>query len=156
MCMELEPPPNGLNSDLPKAGGTTERKRVESVTNQSACAGCHKAIDPLGFFQESYDALGRFRMKENGHDVDPSILINFLDEGKAKPKTSVEAIKTLTDSMMFKQCFVRQMFRYYMGRNEEPGDDGLLRRLFLSFSEDDDILKLVQAFAASDRIGRRM
>jgi hypothetical protein len=32
----------------------------------------------------------------------------------------------------------------------------LLRRLFLGFSEDDDILNLVQSFAASDRIGRRM
>ena len=43
------------------------------MTNQTACAGCHKAIDPLGFFQESYDALGRFRTKENGHPVDSTV-----------------------------------------------------------------------------------
>jgi hypothetical protein len=156
MCMELEPPANGLNSDLPpKQATTTERRRIEGVTSQTACAGCHKLIDPLGFFQESYDALGRFRTTENGQPIDPSVLINFLDERRAKPQTAVEAIKTLTDSMMFKQCFVRQMFRYYMGRQEEAGDDGVLRGLFLRFAETDNILDLVQSFAASDRIARR-
>ena len=57
---------------------------------------------------------------------------------------------------MFKQCFVRQLFRFYMGRNEEPFDDPLLRRMYVSFAENDeqDILRLVDVLAASDRIKR--
>ena len=59
--------------------------------------------------------------------------------------------------MMFKQCFVRQLFRFYMGRQEEPSDDPLLRRMFIEFAENDeqDIMALVEALAASDRHVKR-
>ncbi len=63
----------------------------------------------------------------------------------------------LTNSAMFKQCFVRQMFRFYMGRQEEPSDDPLLRRMFAEFSrnDDQDILRLLRTLAASDRAAQR-
>ena len=68
-------------------------------------------------------------------------------------QSPVEAMKVLTSSTMFKQCFVRQLFRFYMGRNEEASDDPVLRRMFLKFSNtDQDILKTVSVLAASDRI----
>jgi hypothetical protein len=59
--------------------------------------------------------------------------------------------------MMFQQCFVRQLFRYYMGRREDAGDDPLLRRLFVDFQRDgsQDILETIETLAASDRILRR-
>ena len=57
---------------------------------------------------------------------------------------------------MFKQCFVRQMFRYYMGRSEEPSDDPMLREMFLAFVHNDNLLDLVAMLATSHRIGRRL
>ncbi len=36
--------------------------------------------------------------------------------------------------MRFKQCFVRQLFRFYMGRDETPGDDPVLRQMFFGFA----------------------
>jgi hypothetical protein len=157
MCMELLPPPQGLDISLYETAPTTERKRIEQSTRQSACAGCHKIIDPFGFFQESYDPLGRWRTEDNGFAVDTSILIDFLDEDPASTNGPVEALRTLTSSLMFKQCFVRQMFRFYMGRQEEPSDDPLLRRMFVGLAGDEtqDILKLVGTLAASDRLGQR-
>ena len=58
---------------------------------------------------------------------------------------------------MFKQCFVRQLFRFYMGRQEEPSDDPLLRRMFFEFAHEDrqDVLRMVYLLTASDRIVRR-
>ena len=137
--------------DLP---GATERQRIEQSTNRPACAGCHSVINPLGFFQESYDAIGKWRTEDNNQPVDSSIVIDFLGEGPKKTTQSpVEAMKVLTSSTMFKQCFVRQLFRFYMGRNEEASDDPVLRRMFLKFSNSDqDILKTVSVLAASDRI----
>lgn len=155
MCMELDPPPNGIDTALYESEHTTERQRIEQVTGQRACVGCHKVIDPFGFFLEPYDALGRWRTKDNGFAIDPSIAINFLDEGPTKSSTPVEALRIFTGSMMFKQCFVRQLFRFYMGRSEEPADEPLLREAFLGLARTDRILDVVRTLATSDRIGRR-
>ena len=154
MCMEMEPPPQGLDLTLYEVKGGTERQKIEEGTKRKACVGCHKFINPFGFLMESYDALGQWRTTEHGQPIDPSIAIDFLDEGPVKAATTVEALKILTSSAMFKQCFARQMFRFYMGRNEEPADDPLLRRMYIQFAQNDeqDIMKLIGVLA--DRIRR--
>jgi hypothetical protein len=157
MCMEMEPPPKELHAKLYDMSGVTERHRIEQSTKGAACAGCHKIINPLGFFLESYDALGRMRTLDNGQPIDTSILIDFLGEPPVKTETAVDGVKTLTESVMFKQCFVRQMFRFYMGRSEEPSDDTVLRRMFVTFAtgNEQDIFKTLYALASSDRMVRR-
>jgi hypothetical protein len=157
MCMEMEPPPQDLHAKLYEMAGATERQRIEQSTSAPACAGCHKVINPFAFFQENYDALGRWRDRDKGVPIDASILINFLDEDPVKTDGPVEALKLLTGSMAFKQCFVRQLFRFYMGRTEEPADDPLLRRMFFEFAYKDnqDIVRAVQTLTSSDRIVRR-
>ncbi len=155
MCMEMEPPPQGLDISIyNESKAVTERQKIEDATGSKACIGCHKIIDPFAFFQESYDALGRWRTTDNGAPVDSSMEIDFLDEPPAKTSTPVEALKVLTNSLMFKQCFARQMFRFYMGRNEEPADDPLLRRMFVKFAEnnDQDIMTMIEVMA--DRVRR--
>ena len=157
MCMALEPPPKDLHAELYENEGTTERVRIEQSTKAKACIGCHKIINPFGFMLENYDALGRWRTLDNGHPIDASVEIDFLDEGKSKAAGPVEALRTLSASHRFKQCFVRQMFRYYMGRNEEAADDPLLRRMFLELASNQDtsLLALVYLLGSSDRVVRR-
>ncbi len=156
MCMEMEPPPQGLDISLYETKEGTERQKVEDGTQGKACIGCHKVINPFAFFQENYGALGDWRQEDNKLPIDASIKIDFLDEPPVTTRTPVEALKVFTSSAMFKQCFVRQLFRFYLGRNEEPFDDQLLRRMYVAFAENDeqDILKLVDVLAASDRIKR--
>ena len=157
MCMDLEPPPKDIHPKLYELTGATERQRIEQSTAGPNCAGCHKVINPFAFFQESYDALGRWRAEDKGLPIDTSMLIDFLDEDPVKTTSAVEALRTLTGSLMFKQCFVRQLFRFYMGRNEEPSDDQLLRRMFFEFAHKDeqDILGALRTLVSSDRIDRR-
>ena len=157
MCMDMEPPPKDLHAKLYESGGTTERQKIENSTAQPVCAGCHNIINPFGFFQESFDALGKWRNRDNGAPIDTSILIDFLGAAPIKTTTTVDALKTLTNSTMFKQCFVRQMFRFYMGRKEEASDDPLLRRTFFEFAHDNDqdILRALWTLTSSDRIVRR-
>ena len=157
MCMDLEPPPKDIHPKLYELTGATERQRIEQSTAGAACNGCHKVINPFAFFQESYDALGRWRTVDNGQPIDTSMMINFLDEEPTKTTSAVEALKTLTSSMMFKQCFVRQLFRFYMGRNEEPADDPLLRRMFFEFAykDEQDIMGALRTLVMSDRLEKR-
>ncbi|HRD77141.1 MAG TPA: DUF1588 domain-containing protein [Hyphomicrobiaceae bacterium] len=160
MCMEMATPSKEVLQAIEQSYAplvTTERARIEGMTKPPECAGCHKLIDPFGAILESYDALGRWRTSDNGHPIDQTVAIDFLDEGPVTVRSPVEALKALTGSVMFKQCFVRQAFRYYMGRNEEPSDEPLLRAMFLAFAKDDkqDILGLIRSLALSETVSRR-
>jgi hypothetical protein len=61
MCLSLGAPPEDVDTTIPTLDGATERQRIESVTTPPRCAGCHSFINPFGFMQESYDAIGRYR-----------------------------------------------------------------------------------------------
>ncbi len=47
MCMEMEPPPQGLDLTLYDTDGKTEREKIENSTKRAACIGCHKIINPV-------------------------------------------------------------------------------------------------------------
>jgi len=101
--------------------------------------------------QESYDAIGRYRTEDNGKPVDASISVDFLDEGKLTTTTSVDALRGFTRSLRFQQCFTRQLFRFYLGRDEVAGDDPLLRQLFFEFAENDsqNIVQMLKSLGNS-------
>ena len=157
MCMPLGQPPQGVNTTIPSDATGTERQKVESVTRTGACPACHQVINPFGFMQENFDPLGRWRTTDNGLPVDPSISVDFLDEGPFTAATPVEALKGFTSSLRFKQCFVRQMFRFYTGRDEIASDDPVLREMFFGFANNDEqaIVKLLRVLATSSSFSQR-
>jgi hypothetical protein len=158
MCMPLGNPPAGTDTSIPANATGTERQRIQAVTAQSPCSACHAAINPFGFMQESYDAIGRWRTTdEEGLPIDPSIDVAFLDEGRLAAKTPVEALKGFTASARFKQCFARQMFRFYSGRDELAADDPVLRKMFFDFANNDEqaIVKLLQTLGNAPAFSQR-
>jgi hypothetical protein len=69
----LRPPPEAfaplaesLHPDL------TTRERVALQTKPAMCQACDGIINPLGYTLENFDAVGRFRDKDNGRPVDAS------------------------------------------------------------------------------------
>jgi hypothetical protein len=50
----------------------TTRERVALQTGAVACATCHTVINPLGFALESFDAVGRYRLRDNNKPIDAS------------------------------------------------------------------------------------
>jgi hypothetical protein len=151
MCLPLGVPPADVDTSLPENTTGTERERIESVTTPARCAGCHNFINPFGFMQESYDAIGRYRTVDNGKPVDTSISVDFLDEGQLTTTSAVDALRGFTRSLRFQQCFTRQLFRFYLGRDEAAGDDPLLRQLFFEFAQNDaqDIVQMLKSLASS-------
>ena len=70
-----QPPPANV-PPLPDASADGKvlslRERMERHRANPTCAGCHKAMDPIGFALESYDGIGRVRKTEDGVAIDTS------------------------------------------------------------------------------------
>jgi len=50
---------------------------MEQHRANPTCAGCHRAMDPIGFSLENFDAVGQWRNTDEGVKIDPSgILFN--------------------------------------------------------------------------------
>jgi hypothetical protein len=135
MCLPLGVPPAGVDTTIPPNVMGTERQRIASVTAEARCTGCHAFINPFGFMQENYDAMGQYRTSDGDQPIDASISVDFLDEGPLTTTTPVDALRGFTRSLRFQQCFTRQLFRFYSGRDEAPADDPLLRQLFFEFAQ---------------------
>jgi hypothetical protein len=65
-----EPPPN-----VPALPEVTDEKlsmraRMERHRSDSACAGCHALMDPIGLVLESFDGIGRWRTDDNGEPIE--------------------------------------------------------------------------------------
>jgi hypothetical protein len=157
MCLPLGQPPPGVNTTLPVTAGASERQRVEQATSSAQCQGCHAVINPFGFMQENYDAIGRWRTTDQGQPVDASMKFDLLDEGPLATSSPITAFKTLTSSLRFQQCFARQLFRFYMGREEQPTDDPVLRQMFFGFAEkgEQDISGMLQTLVRSPSFALR-
>jgi hypothetical protein len=52
---------------------------------------------------------------------------------------------------------VRQLFRFYMGRDETGGDDPVLRQMFFTLRKDDaqDLLAVLRTLAGSPAVSAR-
>jgi hypothetical protein len=83
--------------------------------------------------------------------------VDFLDEGTLSTSSPVEALSGFTRSLRFQQCFARQLFRFYLGRDEEPADDPLLRQMFFTFANggEQNIVELLHVLAGSSTFSRR-
>ena len=57
--------------DQRKVASMTLRQRTELHRTNAVCANCHKILDPIGFGLENFDAIGRWRDKdESGGPID--------------------------------------------------------------------------------------
>ncbi|MEQ1852873.1 MAG: DUF1592 domain-containing protein, partial [Chthoniobacteraceae bacterium] len=88
----------------------TMREKVEHLTKTADCASCHSVINPFGFSLEHYDAVGRWRTKDNNKPV--NALAEFdTDDGHTVKLTGPKDIADYTvNSPAAHKSFVRQLF----------------------------------------------
>jgi len=136
--------PVGVVIVLPDDPKRTLRDRM-NVTKDNACWKCHEKIDDLGFPFEAFDHFGRPRTTENSVDykafqetkkwivhklpLDTTGYVYASGDPKndGSVKNAAEMIRKLADSERVRQVFIRYVFRYFMGRNETPGDAATLQ-----------------------------
>jgi hypothetical protein len=95
------------------------RERLELHRQSPQCAGCHRAMDPIGFALENFDGIGQWRTKEPGGLIDPS---GTLTDG-----TEVDGPVALRQALlrrpeMFVHTLTEKLMTYGLGRGVEAHD----------------------------------
>jgi len=69
----VPPPPANVppleKQDHDKVAALTLRQRTELHRSDPTCASCHKVLDPIGFGLENFDAIGRWRDRDDSGGV---------------------------------------------------------------------------------------
>jgi mono/diheme cytochrome c family protein len=111
----LRPPPQAftplqaeLHPDL------TTRQRVALQTRPAACASCHGIINPLGFTLERFDAIGRFRTRENGMAVDASGSYQSAAGKTSRFTGARDVARFLAASDETHAAFVERLFHHFV------------------------------------------
>jgi hypothetical protein len=104
------PPPPGVNQlgdAQGKVEGKTLRERMESHRKDPNCATCHQRMDPIGFSLENFDAVGKWRSKEDDEPIDASGVLpgGVKFNGSAELRNILlaqknEFVKSLAEKMM--------------------------------------------------------
>ena len=102
---------------------------------------------------EMFNHAGLLRDKEYGEPVDTSGEIILSGDSKLDgPVTdAIDMIKKLAASEKVEQVFVRHVFRYWMGRNENINDAPVLQTAHKAYKDNDGSLKaLIISLLTSD------
>ncbi|MGA9524611.1 MAG: DUF1592 domain-containing protein [Myxococcaceae bacterium] len=134
-CDELPSPPAGVNSTLPEVGpGATVRQRLGAHKEVPSCAGCHVLMDPIGFGFEHYDAIGRFRTRENDqHEVDANGEIFGGTDSNGAFYGARELADRLAQSDQVRSCVLESMLAYSTGHPATTEDECSLPTLLSRF-----------------------
>jgi len=119
-----DPPPN-INFPAFDASAThsltkpTMREQIEMHRAHEPCATCHKIMDPIGLALENFDAIGKWRVTDDGTPIDPS---GMLVDG-----TKINGVAGLREALIRNKAqFVRviadKLMIYGLGRGTEYFD----------------------------------
>jgi hypothetical protein len=107
----LKPPPEAVAfKDEEFPANLTMREKVAALTRSEACQNCHAVINPLGFSLEQYDAVGRFRTRENGKPIDASAEYETDDGDKLRFNGARDLAEHAAGSEQAQGAFVEQLF----------------------------------------------
>ncbi|MDX2021388.1 MAG: DUF1592 domain-containing protein [Deltaproteobacteria bacterium] len=136
LCMELPLPPAGVPPlEAVDTSALTTRERFEQHA-ESACASCHKFLDPIGFAFENFDAAGRYRSTEKNKPINTSGTLTETDVDGAFDN-AVGLTNLLAKSERVRECIAKQWFRFAMGRNETDEAERGLGQLACGFRGDE-------------------
>jgi hypothetical protein len=135
LCTPLQRPANVNVDQPPTAPDNSPCKvpRYQWIAQSSAsCAGCHAQLDGLGLGLENYDLHGKFRDHDDGNASCPIPGDGELP-GVGKFKGPGQLGPLLASSGKIDACFVKQAFRYGLGREENDDDKTSLDSLTSQF-----------------------
>ena len=152
-----EPPPPDPDAmqleDQAELTGTL-RQRMEQHRADPACAVCHKVMDELGFALENYDAVGRWRTRDEAGRIDP--------RGELPDGTTFQGSKELQVMIRtgmrakFVRCLAEKMLTYSLGRGLEYYDECTLDKIISELRDEDFRFSgLVIAICESDPFRKR-
>jgi mono/diheme cytochrome c family protein len=133
------PPPNAGDLPAVKGKNLTVRQRLEQHRNSAMCASCHARLDPFGVALENYDAIGKWRDRQNGEgfqgdDKSPALDVSgTLPSGRAFKDLVGYKQALLAEKARFVRGFTQKLLTYALGRSVGATDremvDGIVNQL---------------------------
>ena len=120
--------------DKKTVGNLTLRQRTELHRTNAVCANCHKILDPIGFGLENFDAIGRWRDKDDsGGAIDAA---GELPGGKrfSSPKELKVIIAARKDELA--RNLTEKLLAYALCRQLEGYDEIVVDRLMETIATD--------------------
>ncbi len=134
----VPPPPADIpeleEQDHKKIEGLTLRQRTELHQSEATCRNCHKILDPIGFGLENFDAIGRWREKnDQGLAIDSA---GKLPDGK-EFSTPAELKRLLAKREAdLARNLTERLMAYALGRKLEGYDDVVIDQLMVKIAAD--------------------
>jgi mono/diheme cytochrome c family protein len=102
------------------------RERLAKHRANSVCASCHNMMDPVGFSLENFDAVGRWRILEEGKPID--------NAGGLPDGSTFEGVSGLEDGLLnrpelFVGTLTEKLLTYALGRGVEHYDAPAVRKI---------------------------
>lgn len=136
------PPPDPNVSPLPESKESEAklslRQMVEMHRAEPQCASCHKRMDPIGFALENFDAMGRWRDKDNNKQ--PLDVRATMPDGTEinGPLALKQLLLTRKDD--FTRCLAEKLLTYALGRAPEPFDHRAIQTAVKATAANDYLL----------------
>ena len=130
-------PPNvpGLEKqDKNKIASLTLRQRTELHRTNAVCANCHKILDPIGFGLENFDAIGRWRDRDDsGGTIDAA---GELPGGKhfASPKELKAIVAARANDLA--RNLAEKLLAYALCRQLEGHDEIVIDQVMKAVTQD--------------------
>ncbi|MHC4877796.1 MAG: DUF1592 domain-containing protein [Planctomycetota bacterium] len=132
------PPPNVPELEEQEKNSTeglTLRQRTELHQSEPTCANCHKVLDPIGFGLENFDAIGRWREKDDvGVAIDSA---GKLPNGEdfSNPAELKSLLAARKDDLA--RNLTERLMAYSLGRQLEGYDEVVIDQLMVKIAEDE-------------------
>lgn len=137
LCGWVPPVSGDIPAQLVPGEGKSARQRVDESTAPDACAGCHGLMNSLGKPFEIYNHAGFARAFDQGGAPDGSSTLEAMPAGSGLEELVVtdalDFAGALGGSEFARQCFIRQTFRYFMGRPETLHDAYTLSQMQMTY-----------------------
>ncbi len=139
------PPPNvpSLRQENDEGRVLNMREQMELHRANPVCASCHKAMDPLGFALENFDAIGNWRIVDgaSGAPIDAS---GALPDGT--PFTGLAELREVLAAKRredFVLTTIERLMTYALGRGVDHRDAPVMRAVMRETAADDHRLSSI-------------
>jgi hypothetical protein len=130
----LNPPPMAVAfKEADFDPNLTMREKISELTRPQACQTCHSVINPLGFSLEHYDAVGKFRVQDNGKPVNAASEYITDDGATVKLAGARDVAEFAINSEHAQKTFVEQLFHSVVKQPIRAYGPGVHERLRQSF-----------------------
>ena len=148
------PPPPGV-AQLPEDHASEDdarslRQILEVHRRDPDCASCHLRMDALGFALEPFDAVGRWRTKEEGRLIDSAATL----PGGRKIEGPRGLRNVLIEDPALLRSFAKHLLIYSLGRGLEWRDEPLLDQLAAELHDQPTVKAAIDFIVTSDAFRR--